>query len=73
MGTLRGICVSERRGTPKRPREEIDLVEGFGLYCARLTQQRRPPPRRQLTREREAIQYGRRRYTIRAYLPQNEQ
>ena len=31
MGTLRGICVSERRGTPKRPREEIDLVEGFGL------------------------------------------
>lgn len=31
MGILRGICISERRGTPKHPVESVRLVAGFGL------------------------------------------
>lgn len=31
MGTIKGICISEKRGTKKLPQKEARLIENFGI------------------------------------------
>lgn len=31
MGTVRAVCVSERKGTPKRPQQQVQLAANYGV------------------------------------------